>query len=80
MNYLLPAAIVKLRCLADNNDEFAKVYNQIESAFTEGLDSIEVETIKLNADDKMDLMTALEDLGYEVDESYGEDLIYVTIP
>jgi hypothetical protein len=80
MNYIMPAAIVKLRTLAENDDEFAKVYNLIESAFAEGMDSIEIETIKLDAEVKMELLSSLEDLGYEIDETYGEDIIYVSVP
>lgn len=80
MNYIPPAAAMRLRLLAEQNDAIQRLYNELESALLDlMIDNVELDTIDLSSEDKIDIITILEDLGYTVDANYGEELIRVSI-
>lgn len=61
------------------NDALMYVLTDIGEKLEDGATRIEVDIVELDTESKMALLDYLEDLGYYVDESYGEDVIHISI-
>lgn len=77
MTRLPMASEIKLKRLMD--DSVSLILADLQERFYEEATTVEVDTLELEVDTKMALVTYLEDLGYFVDESYGEDVMHVSL-
>lgn len=74
---IVPAVVAKLnRYVGDS--AFERVMRDIESANDEGLADYEVEVDTLEYNCKMDIVVAMEDLGYSVTYTPGDETLYVS--
>ncbi len=73
---MIPAAVSKLN-IHIGDPVFDRIMEEIDAAQEEGLISMEVDVNRLDAGIRIDLMIALEFLGYDVGYSEDEELLEV---
>lgn len=61
-----------------HDPEFARVMRHIESASDEGLETYELEVDRLDEGSKIDLLEALDVMGYSVNYVPDEEIFYVS--
>lgn len=61
------------------NQAMSYVVTDIQEHLYEGEGSFEVDIAELDQQQRFVLMDYLEDLGYTVDQSYGEDVVLVSV-
>lgn len=77
MTKLPMASQVKIERLMDEG--LSSALADIQEKLYEGASGIEVDTLNFTIETKMALVLYLEDLGYYIDESYGTEMIYVSL-